>query len=489
VVTQDRAGSGVDAPLPAVFLKSGINAEKSAHPVACRSIMMILDTSRSEHRQTEQEKMDAPPTNRWADSPSMGSLDVSFGFPALRSFGDLIVATFQAFWRNLGVIAVLVLILMLPGELLKNLVIERWQLHDNLRATMRLDMWVFGLLGALATPAIICAVVQRLRGDRVSITFALKWGARRWGRTIVVRILAGLAILGGTLLLVVPGLIVATYLAVTDAIVAIEGAARPKVLTRSRELVRGHAWPVFGVLLVTYAATFLIAILLSAITAISPLDGFGGRMLGDFVMDTTFHLPVVAQVIVYLSLAGTERRYCGNCGATITDARGTSCPICLAMLRPAQPMSLAASTPALSSPAGPSGLDSTVASGRARFASPQFDPTSVFVAARPHSGIGIASSVLSLLAMAAVVATVIGMVMLVSRYGETEPPESDPLVGISVLTALATVVFAFVGMILGIAGVLQRDRRRVFGVLGLVFNSVMVIASGLLVLMAILSPE
>ena len=91
-----------------------------------------------------------------------------------------------------------------------------------------------------------------------------------------------------------------------------------------------------------------------------------------------------------------------------------------------------------------------------------------------HSGVGIASFVLSLLCgVGEVVLVVIAVAMEANTPGvfDQESPEAAVL-GLLVLLGL---VLALAGVGLGVGGLLQPRRKRVFAVLGLVFNGLIVL--------------
>ena len=77
---------------------------------------------------------------------------------------------------------------------------------------------------------------------------------------IAVSVLAGLGIGIGFLLLIVPGLILLTFWAVVAPVTVIERPGVFSVFGRSRELVRGYGWPVFG----TIVLVFLLVIAASS---------------------------------------------------------------------------------------------------------------------------------------------------------------------------------------------------------------------------------
>lgn len=68
---------------------------------------------------------------------------------------------------------------------------------------------------------------------------------------IVAGILAGLGIFIGLLLLIVPGLVLLTWWIVIVPVIVLEEKRAGESFSRSRELVRGYGWSVFGVIVLT----------------------------------------------------------------------------------------------------------------------------------------------------------------------------------------------------------------------------------------------
>jgi len=68
---------------------------------------------------------------------------------------------------------------------------------------------------------------------------------------ILAGLLAGIGIALGLLLLIVPGLYLLTIWAVVAPAIVVEGKSVGEAFSRSRELVRGHGWTVFAIVLVT----------------------------------------------------------------------------------------------------------------------------------------------------------------------------------------------------------------------------------------------
>jgi hypothetical protein len=75
------------------------------------------------------------------------------------------------------------------------------------------------------------------------------------GTLIVAGILAGLGIALGFVLLIVPGCILLTWWCLIVPVIVLEGKPVGEAFSRSRELVRGHGWTVFGAVIVAVIAT------------------------------------------------------------------------------------------------------------------------------------------------------------------------------------------------------------------------------------------
>ncbi|HEV8180106.1 MAG TPA: YciC family protein [Gaiellaceae bacterium] len=85
------------------------------------------------------------------------------------------------------------------------------------------------------------------------------------GRLIGAGILAGLGIALGFVLLIVPGLILLTWWCLIAPVIVLEKKHIGESFSRSRELVRGHAWTVFGIVIITVLASAIASGLIQSI--------------------------------------------------------------------------------------------------------------------------------------------------------------------------------------------------------------------------------
>jgi hypothetical protein len=115
-------------------------------------------------------------------------------------------------------------------------------------------------------------------------------------------ILAGLGIGIGFLLLIVPGLILATIWSVIAPSIVVERKGVFEAFGRSRELVRGNGWQVFGVILTVFVIVFVVRLLLGAIAA-GIDDSTGVRIAFDLVASTlTAPISALVAAVLYFKL-------------------------------------------------------------------------------------------------------------------------------------------------------------------------------------------
>ena len=103
------------------------------------------------------------------------------------------------------------------------------------------------------------------------------------GPLLVAGILAGIAVGVGLLLLIVPGLFLLTIWAVLAPVIVIERKDALSSFGRSRELVRGHGWQVFSVIVVLFLLQFLVTAVIQAL-ANSVADSVVGFSVADLIV-------------------------------------------------------------------------------------------------------------------------------------------------------------------------------------------------------------
>ena len=125
------------------------------------------------------------------------------------------------------------------------------------------------------------------------------------GRLILVGIVAGIGVVVGFLFFIVPGLILLTIWCVASPVVVVEDTGVFESLGRSRELVRGNGWPVFGVIVSVFAIIVVVSIVIGSIGAIG--DSFVLIFLVQLLLNVAL-APVfaLAAAVLYFALRRAE---------------------------------------------------------------------------------------------------------------------------------------------------------------------------------------
>jgi hypothetical protein len=133
---------------------------------------------------------------------------------------------------------------------------------------------------------------------------------------IGVGILAGIAIGIGFLLVVIPGLILLTIWSVIAPVIVVERSGVMASFGRSRELVRGNGWQVFGVIFVVFLISAVVGAILGAIGA-GISDSVGMRILFNLIASTiTAPIAALAAATIYFRLLAIK----GEAGAATPEA-------------------------------------------------------------------------------------------------------------------------------------------------------------------------
>ena len=215
--------------------------------------------------------------------------------------GDILNAAFDLYkqhWQHLIGVALAFYIVASSITLVLAIFLGQW---GALVGAIILLIGIFWLTGALVEAV---ADIRDGRSDLgVSETFSKVW-PRVWP-LLGASILAGLGIAFGLLLLIVPGLILLTWWALIPPSIVLEDRGVFESFGRSRELVRGHGWNVFGVLIITYLLSAVISGVIRAI--FTPLPDYVGTYIGDVIGGSIVApFSALAITLMYFRLSGNE---------------------------------------------------------------------------------------------------------------------------------------------------------------------------------------
>ena len=200
------------------------------------------------------------PLPRWADRK---------GRIPPKTLGEILSAAFNLYKANAASLILIVAIVVVPLTFISSLfsgVVFEGSKHTAIvfgQAVEVVDRSFGFLIGgriitalisviisAVLQAAILRAAAQATIGDPVDPQESYRFGFKRLGSVILVSLLVGLAVAGGLILLVIPGLIFLIFLSVSVPVLIVENRRGRAALSRSWNLVKGHFWHAVGVIIV-----------------------------------------------------------------------------------------------------------------------------------------------------------------------------------------------------------------------------------------------
>jgi hypothetical protein len=167
-------------------------------------------------------------------------------------------------------------------------------------------IWLASLFGAVVSlvaffwlQAALVKAVDDVRDGRADISLSETFAEAQnhLAAVVVAGILAGLGIALGLILLIVPGLVLLTWWCVIIPAIVIENKSAGESFTRSRELVRGFGWNVFGVIVLVIV--LLIGFELALWLVLQPFQNWLQSFLSSFISGA-LTAPFTATVLTLL---------------------------------------------------------------------------------------------------------------------------------------------------------------------------------------------
>jgi hypothetical protein len=162
---------------------------------------------------------------------------------------------------------------------------------------------VVSLIGTFWVQGALVYAVEDVRDGRIdsSIGDLYERVQPYLGTLILAGILAGVGIAIGFVLLIVPGLILLTWWCLIVPVIALEGKRVGESFGRSRELVRGHAWTVFGIIIITVLASAIASgVIQSIFSFLNPFFRYWiGGTIANAIVDPFL---AVALTLMYFHL-------------------------------------------------------------------------------------------------------------------------------------------------------------------------------------------
>ena len=181
---------------------------------------------------------------------------------------------------------------------------------------------VVSVVGLFLVQAALVEAVSDIRDGRADLTVGetLSRGSSRIASVAGASILAAIAIGIGLALLIVPGLILLTWWAVIVPVIVLERVGAFDSFSRSRELVRGHDFQVFGVIVLVFLILIAFGFVLGLLLLPLP-DAVGGFLSTIVSGSLTAPFSALVTTLLYFRLKAAKE------GHGTTSAPDTPPPV------------------------------------------------------------------------------------------------------------------------------------------------------------------
>jgi hypothetical protein len=205
---------------------------------------------------------------------------------------------YKRFWRHFVPIALAIFLIVAAVSLVLVLLLG-WA--GAILAILLSIAGTFWLQGAIAE------AVADVRDGRVDLSIGdtLRKVSPKLARLVGAGLLAGLGILLGLVLLIVPGLILLTWWVLISPVIVLEDRGAIEAFGRSRELVRGNGWNVFGAIAIAVGIAIAASIVGTVLLFWLPdwLESFLRSLISNTIIGPFI---AAAWTLMYFRLRGEE---------------------------------------------------------------------------------------------------------------------------------------------------------------------------------------
>ena len=217
--------------------------------------------------------------------------------------GEVLSRTFKVYGEQAGVLIPAALLVFAPVAIVDGLVRGSGQSLPLLLLSTAIS-----LIASFWFQGVVVKAIDDIRDGRrdVDIRELFEAAAPFVPALIGAGVLAGLGIALGLILLIVPGLVLATIWSMIAPVIVMERTGAMAAFGRSRKLVRGNGWPVFGVIVVIFVisliASFLLGALLLGIASNAVAYGLATLLSSGLVAPVS----AIAVTVMYFELLGPQ---------------------------------------------------------------------------------------------------------------------------------------------------------------------------------------
>jgi glycerophosphoryl diester phosphodiesterase family protein len=182
--------------------------------------------------------------------------------------GHIFSGAWDIFTANFGKFIIITAIAVIPNLFLQ-FGVDNSAAEPSLESalTVLLSIVFSLLLNTVGFAVIIHIAFQYLRGQPASLADALPKGLARMFPLIGAALLLSLGVVLGTLLLIIPGIMLAIRWFLAMPVCVLERAGPVASLRRSAELTKGHRWGLFGIFVVVLVVNGVIGALVGLLVS------------------------------------------------------------------------------------------------------------------------------------------------------------------------------------------------------------------------------
>ncbi|HXQ12939.1 MAG TPA: hypothetical protein VN805_18260 [Caulobacteraceae bacterium] len=225
-------------------------------------------------------------------------MSIAGGVAATPNLGWIVSRTFAIIGRRFAGIGVLTLLLVCAPDLVIALLPASLNSGLNIASSV-LSAFYFGSVALI--------VYYELAGEApIGAQAAFSAAAGRFGVLFGANILSGLAVLGGLIALILPGLFLMTAWMPLTAVVVAEQFGVTASLGRAWRLTQGHRWLLGGLLALYVAGAVLLFSLLALVVGLTQgaagLQLVASTLVGVFISSIVYGIGAVGSAVVYVTL-------------------------------------------------------------------------------------------------------------------------------------------------------------------------------------------
>ena len=221
--------------------------------------------------------------------------------------GDVLSEAWGLYKRFFGQFFLTALVVFVVLDLLAALVDRASGDNTSVNLFWALLGALISVVGYFWVQAALIETVNDVRDGRADRSIGETYSAvrPRLASATIAGILAAIGIGIGLILLIIPGLYLLTIWSMVIPVVVIESRSAGEAFGRSREVVSGNFWSVFGLIIVTFLLVAIASLVVRLI--FSPLPNFIEVWLGSLLADSlTVPFAAAALTTAYFKLVGLK---------------------------------------------------------------------------------------------------------------------------------------------------------------------------------------